>query len=135
MKILCKQHFRCIFFGAIYLITFFCAENVHAQNPVKFIGSWQGMTYGSGPYDPMFTLNIKPKGVWTDLTFGEARAVSAKYKYDNTKQVLTLYTSNGGKLYTFKIEPATSTQKERLVEQTPAKEYYRAMVCYRYKKS
>ncbi|HEX8333097.1 MAG TPA: hypothetical protein VF622_10765 [Segetibacter sp.] len=134
MKPSFKHHFRLLFLLTISFIAISSNENATAQNPVKFIGSWQGMTYGSGAYDPMFTINIKPKGVWTDLTFGETRSINAKYTFDTKKQELTLFTAKGSKLYTFKIEPATATQKERLVEQTPAKEYYRAMVCYRYKK-
>ena len=73
--------------------------------------------------------------MWTDMTFGEAHAANAKYKYDAKKIEITLFSTKGSKLYTFKIEPATGTQKERMVEQLPANEAYRAMVCYRYKKS
>jgi hypothetical protein len=46
---------------------------------------------------------------------------------------LIVFTSKGGELYKMKLEPATDSQKERLAEEIPANEYYRAMVCYRYK--
>jgi hypothetical protein len=109
-----------------------CANGPGAQEMGPFLGSWQGMTYGSGPYDPMFTFTIKPDGVWTDLTFGEAKAVDGKYTYDAGNKALTLITQAGNPLYTFKLEPATASQKERLVEQLPANETYRAMICYHY---
>jgi len=110
-----------------------CTNQSQAQDLKKFQGSWQGRTYGS-VYDPMFTFTIKPNGTWTDLTFGEAKAIIAKYKFNNKTKVLTLYSKAGSKLYDFKMESATASQKERLVEQLPANETYKAMVCYHYKK-
>ncbi len=92
------------------------------------------MTYGSGAYDPMFTMEVLPDGKWSNLTFGEAKAVEAKYVYDAESGVITLFTTEGSELYKMKLEPATSTQKERLVEQRPSNESYKAMVCYRYEK-
>jgi len=120
-----------LLFFSFFLLS--CTEESQAQDLKKFQGSWQGRTYGT-VYDPMFTFTIKPNGVWTDLTFGEAKAINGKYKFNTKTKVLTLYSKAGNKLYDFKIEPATASQKERLVEQLPVNETYRAMVCYQYKK-
>ena len=120
-----------LMFSALFLIN--CSEEVKAQDIKKFQGSWQGRTYGS-TYDPMFTFTVKPNGIWTDLTFGEAKAINGKYKFNTKTKVLTLFSKAGNKLYDFKLEAATASQKERLVEQLPANETYRAMVCYHYKK-
>jgi hypothetical protein len=116
-----------------FLLLICCSWESHAQDLKKFQGSWQGRTYGS-VYDPMFTFTIKPNGVWTDLTFGEAKAINGKYKFNAKTKVLTLFSKAGNKLYDFKLEAATASQKERLVEQLPANETYRALVCYHYKK-
>ncbi|MEJ7611423.1 MAG: hypothetical protein WKF88_09640 [Ferruginibacter sp.] len=116
-------------FGIVIL--FACNSETSAQGVKPFAGKWQGMTYGSGAYDPMFTCQIKANGTWTDLSFGEAKALTGKCIADNKKKTITLFTAKGSKLYTFTIEAATKNQKERLVEQLPATESYRAMVCYR----
>jgi hypothetical protein len=110
---------------------FACGTKTDAQNVKPFEGKWQGMTYGSGAYDPMFTCIIKPNGIWTDVTFGEARAIKSTYKFDKKTNTITLYTAKGSKLYIFKLEPNSINSKERLVEQLPANEMYRAMICYR----
>lgn len=119
----------------LFLAIFFfsCNSNdADVQMPKKILGGWQGQTYGSSAYDPMFTMEINNNGTWTDLTFGEAKAIEAKYQYDPATETITLFTAKGSELYKMKLEPATNSQKERLVEQTPANEYYKAMVCYRY---
>lgn len=82
----------------------------------------------------MFTFIIKPNGVWADLTFGEAKAIDGKYKFDNKTKVITIYSKAGNTLFNFKLEAATATSKDRLVDQLPTTETYKAMVCYRYKK-
>lgn len=130
------QSLRTSFFTVWLVLSVFfisCTEESQAQDLKKFHGNWQGRTYGS-VYDPMFTFTIKPNGIWTDLTFGEAKAINGKYKFNAKTQVLTLFSKAGSKLYEFKMEPATASQKERLVEQLPANETYKAMVCYHYKK-
>lgn len=119
-----------LLFFALFL--FSCHEDSNAQLPKNLLGGWQGMTYGSSAYDPMFTMELKPNGSWRDLTFGQAKAINCKYKYDQKTKTLTLVSAKGSVLYKMKLEPATGSQKERLVEQTPANEYYRALVCYRY---
>lgn len=110
---------------------FACNSQSTSDETKSFEGKWQGMTYGTGPYDPMFTCQIEPGGTWTDLTFGEAKAVKSKYEFDKNAGTITLFTAAGNKLYTFKLEPAANGQKERLIEQLPANETYRAMICYR----
>lgn len=122
-------------FSAFFLIIAFlvsCNSEAEAQLPKNLLGGWQGRTYASSAYDPMFTIDIKANGIWRDLTFGEAKAINAKYSYNTKTKVLTLFTAKGSELYKMKLESANDKQKERLVEQTPANEYYRAMVCYRY---
>lgn len=104
-----------------------------ADNSIeKFKGTWQGMTYGSSPYDPMFTFTIQDEGKWTDISFGREKAIESNYQYSEEDSTLSLYSAKGSKLHTFKLEPATKDQKEKLVEQLPQKETYRALVCYRY---
>ena len=107
-----------------------CSSQTTAQAVKPFARKWQGMTYGSGAYDPMFTFVISTNGTWTDLTFGEAKAIKSKYIFDKKTNAIILYTAKGSKLYTFKWQPASKDQKERLIEQLPANESYRAMVCY-----
>lgn len=124
------------FISAMFLVAIFFtitlnALNASAQTADKFYGSWQGRTYGATLYDPMLTFTINPKGTWTDLTFGEARKVNGKYTFDKVKKVMTLFSAKGSKLYSFKWVAATPEQKERLIEQLPNDETYRAMVCYR----
>ena len=121
---------------AFLLLSFFfiasCNQNAEAQLPKTLLGGWQGMTYGSGAYDPMFTMELNANGTWRDLTFGSAKAIKAKYTYNSKTKLLTLFTAKGSELYKMKLEPATASQKERLVEQRPSNESYKAMVCYRY---
>lgn len=101
----------------------------------SLLGSWQGMTRMQRADEPMFTFTLKPKGVWTDLTFGEKYAKNAKYRYDAKSGTLVLLSAAGNPLYRLVWTAASQGKKERLVEKVKAEELYRAMVCYRYKPS
>ncbi|MBW3637266.1 MAG: hypothetical protein KY445_12520 [Armatimonadetes bacterium] len=101
----------------------------------SLLGSWQGMTRMQRADEPMFTFTLKPKGVWTDLTFGEKYAKNAKYRYDAKSGTLVLLSAAGNPLYRLVWTAANQGEKERLVEKVKAEELYRAMVCYRYKPS
>lgn len=130
MKIKSAKYLSLLIASFCLAILLACSSQTTAQDVKPFVRKWQGMTYGSGVYDPMFTFTISSNGTWTDLTFGEAKAIKSKYSFDKKTQTITLFTSKGSKLYTFKLQPASKDQKERLIEQLPANETYRAMICY-----
>lgn len=130
MKIKSKTSLSIFISSFCLSILIACSTETTAQDIKPFLRKWQGMTYGSGAYDPMFTFSISTNGTWTDLTFGEAKAIKSKYSFDNKAKAITLFTSKGSRLYTFKLQPASKDHKERLIEQLPANENYRAMVCY-----
>jgi hypothetical protein len=102
------------------------------MNTKEFEGGWQGLTYGTNEYEPMFTIIIKDDGSWTNMTFGEAHKTEGRYRLDAKNQALTLLTPDGNDLYVFKHEPVSEKHKERLIEQRPSNESYKAMVCYRH---
>jgi hypothetical protein len=102
--------------------------------PADLHGSWQCMTRMQSTYEPMFTFNLKPRNTWTDLTFGPAQAKDARYTYNPATGTLRLTSAAGNPLYTL-VWNAGEDKRERLVEQVPEEELYRAQVCYRYRPS
>lgn len=81
--------------------------------------------------EPMFTLRLEEGGRWTDLTFGPAHRKEGGYSYASPGE-FRLRSAEGGDLHTLVHMPAQGDEKERLVEQLPQEELYRAQVCYRY---
>ncbi len=105
-----------------------------ARPPADLHGSWQCMTRVQSTYEPMFTFDLKPRNTWTDLTFGPAQAKDARYTYNPATGTLRLTSAAGNPLYTL-VWNAGEDKRERLVEQVPEEELYRAQVCYRYRPS
>jgi hypothetical protein len=106
-----------------------------ARPPADLHGSWQCMTRMQSTYELMFTFDLKPRNTWTDLTFGPAQAKDARYTYNPATGTLRLTTAAGNPLYTLVWNAGEDNKKERLVEQVPEEELYRAQVCYRYRPS
>lgn len=100
--------------------------------PEHVLGAWQCMTRMQRSDEPMFTLALKPGGVWTDLTFGPAHRKDGRYTWSAGDSALSLRSANGSDLYTLVHTPAAGDEKERLIERVPEEDLYRAQVCYRY---